>query len=182
MKKEQEITVLVVEPDKKPYAKTIKNRLEEMQEIVGGYIETLPLEEGIDIVCNEEGKINGLELNRPLYHEGKMYEIIAGTFFIAGADLESGEFISLNREAIDKYAEQFLRPVLFMKINNEIVAIPRDELYISANEFGKYLAVQRSGVTNMFDLKVVEQLTGLSRDKITFIMKHYGELEEIYCE
>ena len=30
---------------------------------------------------------------------------------------------------------------------------------ISAKDFGKYLAIQRSGVTNMFDNKVVKILT-----------------------
>lgn len=80
-KKEKEIRVLIVEHDKAPVEKVIKNELEALQEIVGGYIECLPLDDETTIICNEEGKINGLPLNRPLYtDDGKMYDIIAGTF------------------------------------------------------------------------------------------------------
>lgn len=51
---------------------------------------------------------------------------------------------------------------------------------ITAVEFGKYLAVQGSGVTNMFDLKMVGMLTGLTREKLLYIMEHYSELCEKY--
>lgn len=54
------------------------------------------------------------------------------------------------------------------------------ELKVSAVEFGKYLALQGSGVTNMFDLKAVMIHTGLSREKILYIMEHYEELCEEY--
>ncbi len=96
-----------------------------MQAIVGGYIEVYPLAEGVAIVCNEEGKMNGMELNRPIYHNGKMVEIIAGTFFIAGDDYSIGEFVSLTDEQIAQYEKQFHNPVHFIKIGNEIVAVPR---------------------------------------------------------
>lgn len=56
------------------------------------------------------------------------------------------------------------------------------EVKITAKEFGKYLAVQRSGVTNMFDLKVVSTLTGLSKPKIRYIIENYAELYEEYCK
>ena len=49
------------------------------------------------------------------------------------------------------------------------------KMNITAQDFGKYLAVQRSGVTNMFDVKMVQQLSGLSRAKILYIMEHYKE-------
>lgn len=54
------------------------------------------------------------------------------------------------------------------------------EVKITAAEFGKYLALQGSGVTNMFDLKVVMFHTGLTREKVLYIMEHYGELCEKY--
>lgn len=54
------------------------------------------------------------------------------------------------------------------------------ELKVTAVEFGKYLAIQRSGVTNMFDIKVVKMLTGLSKEKILYIMEHYEELNAEY--
>lgn len=51
---------------------------------------------------------------------------------------------------------------------------------ITAAEFGKYLALQGSGLTNMFDLKVVMFHTGLPREKVLYIMEHYSELCEQY--
>jgi hypothetical protein len=54
------------------------------------------------------------------------------------------------------------------------------EVKITASEFGKYLAVQRGGATNMFDLKMVQLLSGLSRAKIIYITEHYSELYEKY--
>lgn len=126
MKKEPVIKVLKVEPDKAPELIEMKNELEAMQAIVGGNIEVYPIEEGVAIVCNEEGKMNGLELNRPIYHCGEMVDIIAGTFFIAGDDISIGEFVSLTDEQIAKYSNQFHDPVWFMKFGGQIIAIPRD--------------------------------------------------------
>lgn len=37
--------------------------LEELQGFVGGYIEIVPLRDGTHLICNEEGKLNGLPLN-----------------------------------------------------------------------------------------------------------------------
>ena len=125
MKQEAVIKVLKVEPDKAPELIEMPNELEAMQAIVGGYIEVYPLANNVAIVCNEEGKINGLELNRPIFHNGRIVEIIAGTFFIAGDDISIGEFVSLTDEQIAKYTKQFLTPVTYVKIGDEIIAIPR---------------------------------------------------------
>jgi hypothetical protein len=44
---------------------------------------------------------------------------------------------------------------------------------ITEQQFSKYVEVQMSGVTNMFDLKYVEYLTDLNKDEILEIMKNY---------
>ena len=69
--------VLIVEQGKKPYVKDIENNLESMQKIVGGYIETIyPFDdENVVLVCNEEGKMNGLPLNRAIYGENSLREV-----------------------------------------------------------------------------------------------------------
>lgn len=51
---------------------------------------------------------------------------------------------------------------------------------ITKDEFERYEEVRASGLTNMFDVPVVEVLSGLDRDKIIAIMKQYGELEKKY--
>ncbi len=101
--------VLLVEPEKKPRVVEIDDTLEALQELVGGYIEAIyPFEDEVALICNEEGKITGLPLNRALYSdEGEMYEIIAGNFFIIGAPEDSEDFTSLTEEQIEKYTEYF---------------------------------------------------------------------------
>ena len=47
---------------------------------------------------------------------------------------------------------------------------------ITKEEFQKYENVRVSGVTNMFDVRMVEYLSGLDRDTIFAIMKQYSEL------
>ena len=47
-------------------------------------------------------------------------------------------------------------------------------------DFMKYEDCRVSGVTNMFDVRNVMALTGLSKEQIMYIMQNYGELEEKY--
>lgn len=53
-------------------------------------------------------------------------------------------------------------------------------MQITKDEFERYEEVRASGVTNMFDVPVVEALSGLDRDTIIAIMKQYGELDKQY--
>lgn len=55
------VSVLLVEPNKYPKMIEIDDTLEAMQEVVGGDIEEyMPFEDEVAIICNEEGKVNGL--------------------------------------------------------------------------------------------------------------------------
>jgi len=72
MKEERRIKVVLLEPGKIARAVEIDASLENMQRIVGGYIEAYyPFEEQVCIVCNDEGKINGMALNRAVYGDGE---------------------------------------------------------------------------------------------------------------
>ena len=53
---------------------------------------------------------------------------------------------------------------------------------ISREQFEAYVDVQESGVTNMFDVKTVGELSGLEKEEIMTIMKSYGELKDKYDE
>ena len=48
-------------------------------------------------------------------------------------------------------------------------------------DFIKYLDCRDSGLTNMLNVTNVMKLTGLSKEKIIFIIKNFDELEEKYC-
>lgn len=120
----RKITVVVVEPGKKPYVESIPASLSGMQEKVGGCIQAVyPFEEQVAIICNEEGKIIGLPLNRALRSaELGVYDIVAGTFFIA--DCSGEDFGSLTKEQQDKYMQMFLFPEKFIRADGCIKAIP----------------------------------------------------------
>lgn len=69
------ISVLLVEPNKYPKMIEIDDTLEAMQEVVGGDIEEyMPFEDEVAIICNEEGKVNGLTPNRAVYGEPQTVE------------------------------------------------------------------------------------------------------------
>ena len=53
---------------------------------------------------------------------------------------------------------------------------------ITEEQFEAYEDVRVSGVTNMFDVKTVGELSGLEKEVIITIMKSYGELKEKYDE
>ena len=115
--------VLMIEPGKVPYEAELDGSLKSMQEAVGGGIEGYyPYAEPVAIVCNDEGKINGLPLNRAIYNQdGEMIEIMAGTFFIAGLGEES--FADLPDYFMEQYKEQFRYPEKFVRLAGEIVAV-----------------------------------------------------------
>lgn len=95
---------LLVEPHKLPKEIEIENTLDNLQSLVDGYIECVYLQNDNDIVliCNDEGKINNMPLNRDIG-----YDIIAGPFFIVGNDYENADFKSLTEEQILKYKIRF---------------------------------------------------------------------------
>ncbi len=95
--------VLVVEPMKPCEPREIPDTLEAMRDIVGGNIDaTYPFEEPVAVVFNAEGEILDLPYNRPLMDEnGLPYDIVCGTFFLAGVGAE--DFVSLTDDQIQRY-------------------------------------------------------------------------------
>ena len=53
---------------------------------------------------------------------------------------------------------------------------------ITEEQFKAYVDVQKSGVTNMFDVRTVGELSGLEKEQIMTIMTNYGELKDKYDE
>ena len=75
--------ILFVEPGKEAQPAEIQGDLKEMQAIVGGQIQALyPWEDPVALICNDEGKLLRLPLNRAL----EDYDMIAGNFFICGVE------------------------------------------------------------------------------------------------
>lgn len=102
--KSKYIDVIIVEPNKNPRRVTIKNEYEEIRDIVGGRIETIPLTDDAELICNDEGKLIGLTGNRKIGND-----IIAGNFIIVGVN--GGEnFISLTDGQMEEYEKRFWNP------------------------------------------------------------------------
>lgn len=123
----EKITVLVVEPGEVPYAKEIDSGLESLQSEVDGWIEAIyPFEDPVAIICNEDGKLNGLPLNRAIISEetSDVMDIIAGKFLIAG--LTDDNFGSLTDEQIKTFSQKFRYPESFMHFGRQIIRIIED--------------------------------------------------------
>lgn len=123
--REEKIRVVIVEPGKYAREAEIGTELSDLQEVCEGWIQTYyPFEEMVCIVCNDEGKINGMPLNRGIRDEetGEIIDIIAGPFFICDCSTEN--FGSLSQEQVDRYLEQFRKPERFYRLGEEIVAVP----------------------------------------------------------
>ena len=118
--------ILLVEPEKAPERMEISGDLESMQQTVGGSIQAIyPFDEPIALICNEEGKLDGLPLNRALRDEnGKIYDVITGTFFLCGAPPEEESFTSLTDNQLEELEIRFHTPELFLRLNGRLVTMP----------------------------------------------------------
>lgn len=77
-------------------------------------------------IVNEEGKLNGLPLNRALRDEDNdIYDIVAGTFLVVG--LGESEFASLTPALMEKYEKLFHSPEAFLNLNGHLTVIPIPE-------------------------------------------------------
>lgn len=89
------IRVLLFPVGQPPVKKQIGSSLEAMQAEVGGYIQMVPFINGrphLDVCCNEEGKNEGLPLNRMF----GMVDALAGNFFVTATNPRDGESMDLT--------------------------------------------------------------------------------------
>lgn len=112
---------LKIEPGKTPERINVANELASLQSLVGGYIEVIYPDERrpVGLICNEEGKCCGLELNRALYKNGKPYDIIAGTFLVVGLSAE--DFADLREEDAAYFEKLFRSPEKFQRFAGRLV-------------------------------------------------------------
>ena len=116
---QKEITVLMVEPGRHPKVTTLKDDLDSLQKAVSigaeyqGLIEFISLGNGDCIMCNEEGKLIGLEGNRRLGND-----ILVGVFYIMSENVD-GELISLTERKIKRYTNLFWEPETFDRTDIE---------------------------------------------------------------
>ena len=122
--------IIIVEGGKRPYEAELEHDLKSMRRCVGGDIEAVyePGGRGAALICNDEGKLLNLPLNRALRdEEGEIYDIIAGTFFICSAPPDSESFTSLTDEQVDYWLRRFAKPEFFVNVNGRIICVPVEE-------------------------------------------------------
>lgn len=123
-KNKKELDALLVKPNEYPQKVTIGAELKDLQEAVGGTITaTYPFTDPVAIVCNDEGKLQGLPMNRALRDEhGQTYDVVAGNFLVVGLGKE--DFASLSPELAQKYEEEFHQPEAFLPLGRRLMVIP----------------------------------------------------------
>ncbi len=97
--------VVYVEPGRPAYEAEIPHTLEAEQKAVDGLITCVYNDDETAIVCNDEGKLRGMEGNRHL-NNGKT--IIAGLFFVCGLTVD--DFRGLTEQEVQTYLERFAQP------------------------------------------------------------------------
>ena len=113
--KKTEIKALMVEPLKEPKVVILNTDLDSLQKAVSvgsdhqGLIEIISLGDGTCILCNEEGKLIGLDGNRRIGND-----IIAGVFYVIGEN-DEGELISLTDQQLEFYEKRFFFPEYYTK-------------------------------------------------------------------
>ncbi len=139
------ISCLLVQPGQYPKQIQIGTGLEDLQKAVGGYIEVVsPFEEEVGIICNEEGKINGMPYNRALKNDkGEVYDILAGDFLVVG--LTEDDFGSLTPEQMKQFEKTFHQPETFVQMGKGVIALPMSDEAIKKKEEVKEHAGRSGG-------------------------------------
>ena len=137
----ENITVIAVEPGKKPYVTEIPHTLESLQKEVSGDIQAnFPYEDAVSIICAESGKMMGMPFNRALRDEdGNIYGVLVGKFLIMG--LGEDNFASMPENLIPKYKEIFDTPEQLVKIgpkNHILPAMDTTPLYTHTATFARF--------------------------------------------
>ena len=105
--------VLVITTKGEYEEREIKDKLETLQEIVGGLIQYVDIsQDGLQMIVNEEGKILDLEYNLGatlLYNTTHLYnDMILGNAIIVNTN-DEGENKSITKEDIDTVKELIVR-------------------------------------------------------------------------
>lgn len=118
----EKIKVVLLEPGKVARVTEIDASLKGMQNVVGGNIDVVSLDDVL-IIHNREGKERNLPFNRGLCDEtGKVRDVIAGTCFICNS--KEDEFIGLSDKQVDVYLKRFKNPERFYKTDKGITKVP----------------------------------------------------------
>ena len=108
------------------------DNFEFMQKCVGGYVQAVyPYEDPVAVLCNEDGKMNRLPVNRSMKQDdgtpfrdeaGNIYDVFVGTILIVGCGEE--DFCPLTPELLKKYGAMYKLPEQLIKVNGILQTVP----------------------------------------------------------
>ena len=105
------IRLLIVESDKEPYEKTVRNRLDKFRQIIGNdNIEVIVFDEDTLLIFDADAFVNNVKVNRILSDSYK----IRGTFILTGNNEKEQDFKDITDEQITEYKNLF-------RLSNEII-------------------------------------------------------------
>lgn len=94
---QKKLKVIIKRPDEEyGHVTHISATLENLQKTVGGFIETVPVNESDVIICNEEGKLLNLPVNFRLYGDSIYSDTIRGDIIVIGT--EGDEFTDVRMD------------------------------------------------------------------------------------
>lgn len=108
------IIVLRIRPGEPPERIQTENSFEGLCAAIGAErLEcTMPFDDSVTVISSERKMCSSLPMNRALVHDSMVYDVIKGTFLIAGDDTGAG-FTSLSFDMSEKYRKRFLAPEIF---------------------------------------------------------------------
>ena len=105
------IRLLIVESDKEPYEKTVRNRLDKFRQIIGNdNIEVIVFDKDTLLIFDADAFVNNVKVNRILSDSYK----IRGTFILTGNNEKEQDFKDITDEQIVEYKNLF-------KLSKEII-------------------------------------------------------------
>ena len=182
--KEEKIKVLALLPMELPKEIELDNTLEAMQEFVGGLIECITLSDTgseVTLVCNDEGKLLGLPLNRPLWDGA---DVLAGPGFLAGCDNE-GNLTSLPQSTMDFYKEKFRAFIIEIQGGQIMTFNAMTEHYEEITVCGKpalftSIRIKRDTIPDglyVYDVRHDDECQGIPCEIAPFVMvNHWGTI------
>lgn len=182
--KEEKIKVLALLPMELPKEIELDNTLEAMQNFVGGLIECITLSDTgseVTLVCNDEGKLLGLPLNRPLWDGA---DVLAGPGFLAGCDNE-GNLTSLPQSTMDFYKEKFRAFIIEIQGGQIMTFNAMTEHYEEITVCGKpalftSIRIKRDTIPDglyVYDVRHDDECQGIPCEIAPFVMvNHWGTI------
>lgn len=104
-----------------PFVIEFENKLENLQSLVGGYIQILNIKVNgnrvITLIHNEEGKYYFSKANKYIIYEGSDWkDFITGNIIVVATDEEKEEFVSLNEEEIEFYLKEMSKKEILISL------------------------------------------------------------------